>query len=310
MINKSTNRPVSKPAAKTLYTPVFYGATPSSSASTSTSGLSKAAFPTPTAYLDYLSRAHISIAQIVQEVPTSRHGSPSEQEDDEYTRREARIEELRQEVRKAYDLACGDPADGKWGLLVQLLRMGVTRGRYRWVGARADGIARSGDGWLNARTEAEWLEWEKKKAEEDRLKRKVESWKKRVDAHADAPDVVVSGVMSVSDDSEHTTPERGEIKEVTADSEKAVSTVKGRASARDPKDPSPLGFPVVKRHSLSSNAKMKDGGAGPFNQRRISPNKRYLIGASQNSINRSPSRGIADIPETVRCALSLHSLAD
>jgi len=253
---------------KTLYTPVFYSPEHSLSSSISTpmTFSAKPTSKTYSAYLDYLSRTHVALAQIVKEVPPSRHGSPMTEgeEEDVYVDvdSEARVEALRERVRDGFEVAGGEPADGKWGLLVQLLRTGCTRGRYRWMRTRADGeAAKSGSGWVLANTEAEWFELERRMEEEERVTRKVESWKRKVDIDVGlAVDVNADGpkALSVSEDSDGTKVDDGSGK-----GKAKRSTVVGpglvqlkaqpatKTNAHDPMDPSPLGFAVVKRSSAN-----------------------------------------------------------
>ena len=90
-------------------------------------------------------------------------------------------------------MADGNPADGKWALLRQLLRTGVTSGKAgRWAGTRTDLQAPDAPdgGWINASTEAEWAEWER----EVGLKDKVQNWKMRLETHEELASQIIKGV--------------------------------------------------------------------------------------------------------------------
>lgn len=257
---------MNKSVSKTVYTPVFYK-TPQPSASAS----STHSTDIPATYLDSLSRKHIALAQIVKEIP-------GEDEDPESNER---VELLRKRVVEAFELANGDPADGKWALIVKLLRLGTTRGRSRWLGSSREGqTIASSTGWINANTESEWLEWERKWKEEDQLKRKVESWKQKVDSHLPPPSVI-----SISDDSEGTKVEFSLVKgkaKATDSVDHAVAPKKAsikatgtllNASGRDPRDPPALGFTVMKRSSQTLAGKPKHTAKPPNNDNVAGPSK-------------------------------------
>ncbi|KAG6878811.1 hypothetical protein C0992_007524 [Termitomyces sp. T32_za158] len=235
--------------SKTLYTPIFYS-TPSSSLS----GSEVYAKPVPKAYLERMSKQHIALATKVQEVPSSRPVSPGSEE-----RSTARVDALRQRVQEAYKYANGDPADGKWSAVVQLLRLNVTR-RRRWLDTTTRGkMAESSCGWINAETEEEWEEWEAKWAEEDRVNKKVQNWQRDIEA---AP-VESASIVSLS--------QQKEIQRVPT--EQNVLTKDKRAT-------SSLGFPVVKRSSLNVVGKPKG-----------------YMKASANNVPATPSSlGIQPIP--------------
>jgi hypothetical protein len=303
---------MNKPISKTVYTPVFY-TTPQPSASTSSTHVTDV----PAAYLDNLSRKHVALAQIVEEVPSEGEDDPESKE---------RVEILRKRVIEAFDLANGDPADGKWAFIVQLLRLGTTRGRSRWLGLSKGGRkVVSSTGWINAQTEGEWFEWEQKWKEEDQLNQKVESWQQKVDIHR-----LVASVISISDDSEGTKvevfPGKGKAKVIDRVGSTVVLTkapIKPagtllNGAGRDARDPPALGFTVMKRSSLTLTGKFKpsakpqkDNIAGPSTSK---PGQNPQITGSSVRMNAIPEmdssspndktqkRDIADISETV----SLH----
>jgi hypothetical protein len=78
------------------------------------------------------------------------------------------------------------------GWLTHLLRIGVTSGKAgRWAGTRAD--LKTPDapdgGWINAATEVEWAEWEKKV----NVKDKVENWKMRLETQEELVSQIIKG---------------------------------------------------------------------------------------------------------------------
>lgn len=210
--------------SKTLYTPIFY-ATPSSSLSSS------ATKPFPKAYLERMSKRHVALATKVQEVPSSRPVSPCSEEQST-----ARVQALRQRVQEAFKYANGDPADGKWSAVVQLLRLNVTR-RRRWLDTTTEGkMAESSSGWINAETEEEWEEWEAKWAQEDRVKKKVQNWQRDIEV---AP-VESAPIVSIS--------QQKEIQRASTEQ---------NILAKEKRTMTSLSFPVVKRSSLNVVGKPK-----------------------------------------------------
>ncbi|KAF8162654.1 hypothetical protein B0H34DRAFT_692418 [Crassisporium funariophilum] len=280
-----------QPTAKTLYTPVFFSSSEQPVTSGSSSGGGRILEPYSN-YLNTLSRTHIALAQIVQEAPSSRPGSPVEDTDGSYpdTSSHARIVALRARVQEAWVKADGNPADGKWALMTHLLRMGVTSGEAgRWSGARADlpcADPPAAVGWINAATEAEWFEWEKKVAAataatkvgetERTVHDKVESWKRRLDAHEEEAiqeivqaDVAVQAAPAapksqpkliqefphatkapVGTKNDISTPPKPTTKSTSKPTVAAHASITSVVSASDSlKGNSPFGFAVVKRPS-------------------------------------------------------------
>lgn len=181
---------------KTLYTPVFFSSSepPRGSNRSATSANLKV----PSAYLNSLSRNHIALAQIVQEEPSSRPGSPTEDADGSYpdSSTQERVSALRARVQEAWTKTEGNPADGKWTALTHLLRIGVTSGKAgRWAGTRADLKAPDAPdgGWINAATEIEWAEWEKRV----NVKNKVENWKMRLETQEELVSQIIKGTLAI-----------------------------------------------------------------------------------------------------------------
>ena len=177
---------------KTLYTPVFFSS--SEQPRGSNRSAASATLKKPSAYLNSLSRTHIALAQIVQEEPSSRPGSPTEDADGSYpdSFTHERVSALRARVQEAWTRTDGNSADGKWTALTHLLRMGVTSGKAgRWAGTRADLKAPGAPdgGWINAATETEWEEWEKR----INVKDKVENWKMRLETQEELVSQSIKG---------------------------------------------------------------------------------------------------------------------
>jgi len=260
------------------------------------------------AYLVDLAKRREELARNVSEVPPS---PPHPSQDEDEAVRAERINSLRCRVHEAWNNADGNPADGKWVFLTHLLRMGVTSGRGgRWVGARADlKVPEPIEGWVNAETEAEWNEWEKKDRAERAIKEKVENWKKKVEPPAPrsaAPIVNVPAtkppLSKVSDRTETTTKVPSVLEEASGSQTKAkVSVVK---AAHNPlKDAAPFGFSVVKKH-----AQVKGKPTASGKQKAVDSDAGSGLGAKgsgHNSDNKDAqppavpaSQRISDVPES------------
>lgn len=221
-----------------------------------------------TLYLEELSRKRKAIA-LVREEPQSPP-RPSSPHADEATR-DKRIQAIRERAQEAWANANGNPADGRWVFLTRLLKTGVTSGRNgRWVGTRTDinranPLNNDGEYWINAETESEWLEWEARDDEERKLREKVESWKRTVEAQQNLSSVDILPPTQAS--SSTSTLERP-VKSPKATQTKTVPRAKiatmktagavpkgviKSSSFADPlKDKSPFGFSVVKRTTTTS----------------------------------------------------------
>lgn len=294
MDSKTSGGNHTRSSTKTLYTPIFY-ATPHPSGSSS--------IPRdtiPAVYLDCLSRKHIALAQIVQEVPSSRCGSPFDGEaEEEDSESKTRVEALSRRVKQAFEFAKGDTADGKWTLLVQLLRLTSTRGGPRWVGSTTEGKkADSTSGWVNARTETEWRDWEKKWKEDHALKQKVEIWKQNIHA---GPSVSLRSLPETLVESKSKSTVTGPSNEHV----KIISVIPKTNGSRGR-----LGFPVMKRSSLTTIGKPPKAGATAGLSKDISvPSPRFSNAAmrldanlpidSSSSPLKPQGRAITDISETV-----------
>lgn len=288
-----------KALSKTVYTPVFN--TPS------TPQILKG-------YLGNLFKEHVVLAHPSLYEPLAEI---NEAEDSES---KTRVDSLRKRVQEAYKYANGDIADGKWGLLVRLLRMPSIRGRARWLGSTIEAEkAVSSQGWINARSEGEWFEWERKWKEEQQLKKKVKSWQQRVNlvsiehVDADLPSEESDGTKvnrSSKGKAKATGPtnavtERSNVFEIESTS-LSVNASASKAAAK-------LGFPVVKRSSLATmgkpkptrditkNSGLSNSQSSPIvHNNNVAEQRSDPPEISSSPIFRPPRRGIADISEEVR----------
>ncbi|KAG5642044.1 hypothetical protein DXG03_003742 [Asterophora parasitica] len=278
-MSKYSSKTRPRSTTKSGYT-VFY-ATSQSSASGSTLSTD-----VPGAYVDYMAKKRAALCQI-EEIPSSMRGSPGA-EDDAVS--QSRVDDLRKRVQEAFTYANGDTADGKWGTVVQLLRLPVAR-RTRWLGSTTDGQPpeESSIGWINARTEREWEEWEGRFKQQLLLKQRVQSWQQKVE---DTP-VQHGPVVSISLDREE--PEQSEPLKVKRATTLQNVTVRNQSA---------LSFPVVKRSSLNVVGKPKptqksgSNGAIPV----AGPSRR----APESQVDKTsspanaPRKVIEDLSETVR----------
>ena len=291
---------------KTVYTPVFH--TPSTPENLK-------------GYLGRLSRQHVVLAHIMKDIPPSQCGLLADGNEPEDPVRKARVDALCKRVQEAYKHAKGDVADGKWVHLVRLLQLPSIKGRSRWIGSTMEAKQTvSNHGWINAQSEAEWFEWERKWKEEVHLKQKVESWQQKVDllpiesGNTDESDS--TKVNRTRDSNKGKTKRVGASKVATnrtdgLDNEPAIS--KSSTNAPTTKTAATLGFPVMKRSSLATVAKPKPTHSVTKNARRsdaqsfsivrhnvaerLEPREALEDGSSP--ADGPPRRSIADISEHV-----------
>ncbi|KAL0947848.1 hypothetical protein HGRIS_013909 [Hohenbuehelia grisea] len=250
---------------KTLHTPVFF-ATPQSSPPSSRDAI-KTMPKLLTSYLDRLSSQHLALAQLFDEVPPLQDPSSDFVDGSDVFERTKRVEALRLRILEAVNQAYHDPAHGKWFNVSQLVRMGCTRGRRRWLGTSLDPPSKSSiseppvDGWPLVETEEEWMQWHKRYEKEKTLKWKVETWQQglRVEEDQSATiekivveneDEIMEGPSQRSINVEPELPKRTSrlTKDATPNVRKQGKL--GRTStARDFKDQPQLGFTVAKRSS-------------------------------------------------------------
>ncbi|KAK0229162.1 hypothetical protein EDD85DRAFT_137829 [Armillaria nabsnona] len=275
-------------SSKTPYTPVFYSSPFSSSMSSSVASGHRS----PSAYLDQLSQHHIALAGL-EEIPASDCGS--DLDDDA----QQRVRVLHDRVIEALEYSNGDPADGKWSRLTELLRLGSTRAGKRWIGVRTDGeeATPGPSGFVLLDTEEEWFEWEKRREAERLLKSKVENWQKDVVIHADPPvddtEPLPDRPKSRAKSKDKTEVDSPAVKLGSKGASKAGSSATKVPKSRDLKDPSPLGFTVSKRSKVTDAAKKRSSPAPKDKSDDI-----YAPGNGDISMVSAAKANINDVSET------------
>lgn len=215
----------------------------------------------PTTYLENLTKERINLDRIFQEVPSSRSGSPVEGQDSAASK--ARADTLRRKVEEAFKYANGDPADGKWSTVADLLQL-KTAMRTRWLGTTTEGkMPESSLGWLNAATELEWEEWEARRKQELILKEKVQSWQQKVEP---------ASVVTISQDPVEPPRRAKKAEPSKVQPKKILRDGSGRNS-------SALNFPVVKRSSLTVIGKPK-----PSQEQPVAGPSKYFAAARPHDI--------------------------
>ncbi|KAH9483492.1 hypothetical protein JR316_0002960 [Psilocybe cubensis] len=197
-------------------------------------------------YMERLQQKHNAMARIARDQPRSLSLSDQNTEVDN-----ERVLLLSKKVREAWLNTDANSADGKYTFLAQLLRLNSTSGLDgRWSAVRTDlppAEQLPGARWINAKTEVEWKEWEKRYETERRIKEKVEKWKKTVETPSTQPsfqDSLVSNSASARKGS------------------KAASASILSVPADPLKNSTPFGFSVVKRVQKSAVGKPSGSGSG------------------------------------------------
>ncbi|KIK93564.1 hypothetical protein PAXRUDRAFT_828839 [Paxillus rubicundulus Ve08.2h10] len=98
--------------------------------------------------------------------PPSRSNSPAF---------DHRVQKLREAVQVIFDVAGGEPANGMWTHLSQVLKMGCVRGRHWSLSEYDQGPLEEDTEWILPDEEEEWIEWERKRQEIRRLKGKMKA---------------------------------------------------------------------------------------------------------------------------------------
>ncbi|TFK65175.1 hypothetical protein BDN72DRAFT_962726 [Pluteus cervinus] len=324
--NVSRKPQVRNRTSKSLYTPIFYA--PSSSLAAASDGEP----PTQTsAYLRELGKLHVAIAGMT-EVPPSPSSSPGplSGDDDPHdvagdvrdAERNSRVEKLKKRVQEAYEAADGEPANGKWTLVAQLLKLPLARGRYKYFTARADGRRPPTPerGWLNTSNEDQWMAWETKRLVEHRLYSRVDGWRNEIGdglgLDVDDEEPVSPGESKTIafkrrsggySGSRHASEDVGKGKAKASPPVNAKPKPPARQSAaHDRKDPSPLGFAVVKKSSVNIATKPKSNAPNstpkPIPEKATSPPRRPSPFTGGNPQPRSslPSRAVEPkLPKTI-----------
>lgn len=151
--------------SKSLFTAVLYDNVPESSTSSSTGEAGSCS-----TYLKRLTREHLARASM-EEVESSDIGSQNSES-------MTRVAQLTEKVRRAFSEANGNPADGRWIFISELLRLHSTGRGKRWIGtnmgARAPEVPKHLC--IIPKTSDEWHDIERKRKEEEDVKSKVQRW--------------------------------------------------------------------------------------------------------------------------------------
>ncbi|PPQ99175.1 hypothetical protein CVT24_009266 [Panaeolus cyanescens] len=185
-------------------------------------------------YVEEIARKRALESDII-EVPASPPRGDDEPNED-------RIAQLKKRVEDVYKITRGNPSDGQWAKMSRVLRLGVTSGRHRWIGTRKDLKAPEEHKevpWINAETEQEWSQWERRASTVD----KVKTWNRQVEESS----LLVEPVEPLS------TPSS----QLPKSQEPPKAQVSLKSTPVDPLDaPTPLGFSVVKRvNKTTANGK-------------------------------------------------------
>lgn len=232
-------------ASKSLYTPVFYDDVPDSNVS------STGEVGTCSSYLKRLTREHLARASM-EEVESSVAGSPTSES-------KARVGQLVAKVERAYAEANGNPADGRWVFVSDLLRLRCTRGGRRWLGANLDARAPEIPKHLCVipKTNEEWQELECRIKDEEDVNSKVQRWIRTAEFEPLTPDVTVDRDQDQADATSplNASNPRAEPSGRRAHAANAQTNLKSSFSLSHPlSSGSRFGFNVVKR----SNTALKD----------------------------------------------------
>lgn len=184
-------------------------------------------------YVGDIARKRAAMVSEIVEVPASPpHGDNEPNED--------RIAQYKQRVKEIYSITNGNPSDGQWAVMSRVLRLSVTSGKHQhWTGTRTDLKAPEEHKelkWINADSEQEWAQWEKRASMVD----KVKTWNRQVEVSTTVVEPVdpLSATSSQPPKSQEPPPKV------------PVSLV---STPIDPLDaPTPLGFSVVKRNNKTA----------------------------------------------------------
>lgn len=149
-----------------LYTPVFPSFHEPNSSPNGLPGNTSAAAPAKQQiYAKFLRDVHLSLSTQSDVLsPPSRPNSPL---------CDHRVQKRRDEIQDVFTATEGQTSSGKWARISQTLKLGCVRGRP-WSVSKADPCAPEEDtNWILPDEESEWMEWEKKREENRRLKGKT-----------------------------------------------------------------------------------------------------------------------------------------
>jgi len=187
----------------------------------------------------------------MEEVESSVAGSPSPES-------QKRVAQLTQRLKQAYSEARGNPANGRWSFISDLLRLSTTRGGRRWMGVNTavetpeipDHLC------IVPKTSEEWYELERKWKEEEEVKSKVQRWIITAEFEPLTPEATV--VREPVEDEGLPSIESSE--KVSGEPTRKLTTqttLKGFSTLTDPTlgGGSKLGFSVVKRSNAITSGK-------------------------------------------------------
>ena len=163
-----------------LYTPVFPSFhEPNSSGKVPPENSLATAPGKQQTYVEFLRDIHLFLSTQSDILsPPSRPNSPSS---------DHRVQKVRKEIQNVFS-AEGETSSGKWTRVNQTLKLGCVRGRHWSVSGTGPCTPEEATNWILPDEESEWIEWEKKREEDRRLKGKTNVSQKIGSAASAAPD--------------------------------------------------------------------------------------------------------------------------
>ncbi|KAF8129178.1 hypothetical protein EV363DRAFT_364063 [Boletus edulis] len=146
-----------------LYTPVFPSLhEPSTSRKGPNENTMAASSGKQQNYIEFLRDVHLFLSTQSDVLsPPSRPSSPLF---------DHRVREVRDKVQEVVNATEGKTSGGKWTRVSQTLKLGCVRGRHWSVSGDAPCALEQDTIWILPEEESEWIEWEKKREENRRLK--------------------------------------------------------------------------------------------------------------------------------------------
>lgn len=164
-----------------LYTPVFPTFNEPNSSRQAPPENSLAAVPgRQQNYVECLRDIHLFLStQSDMLSPPSRPTSPLS---------DRRVQKVRDEIQNVFKATEGGASSGKWTRVNQTLKLGCVRGRNWSVSGTGPCAPEEDTNWILPDEESEWIEWEKKREENRRLKGKTNASQQIGSAASAAPD--------------------------------------------------------------------------------------------------------------------------
>ncbi|THH21486.1 hypothetical protein EW146_g99 [Bondarzewia mesenterica] len=268
-----------------LYTPVFPSMPPVPPLSSSASSSNETSAQNPSSWIALLSQRHLTLASLPLELcppsPTAIN--------------EAHVDQIRQKICGVIKAAKGETSSGRWSNVAELTKMGCTRGRWQGiVRHEAEQSSPEDREWFLAETDEEWADWEKKRAEivkQQELMTEQEQEPEDLDPNAGLSEAQIATIKENITKWQVEVVSAPDIPSVGAQSKRSQS----KANGRDPKRPSPLGFPVVKRAVATSKKR-----SGKETTSRYFPNSRDA------NIPEGPNGKVDSAPDVPRPSASAH----